>query len=159
MGLTNKVIISTTSFLLLFAAMDSSATHCTKKQAKESVETICKAIEKKGDQAKADIKKFRYCGNNYVWVQDSNIKMVVHPIKPRLNGKPLNKNKDKKGKHLFIEFDKMAKKQKDGGWVNYYWTKPGEEAPTPKTSFVKLCGGKLKWIAGSGIWVKADKKK
>ena len=144
-----KKMLITTFFI---AISYSGYAACTKKQAKESVEKMCAVIEKKGDNAKADIKKFRYCDTNYVWVQDSDVKMVVHPIKGRLNGRSLKKNKDKKGKLLFIEFDKVAKANKDGGWVDYYWTKPGEESPTPKISFVKMCKGDKKWIVGSGIW-------
>jgi methyl-accepting chemotaxis protein len=144
-------------FLLLslsICLIQSANANCTKKQAKESVEKICKLIEAKGDAAIPEINKFRYCDSNYVWVQDSNIKMIVHPIKGRLNGRSLVKSKDKKGLLLFVEFDKVAKANKNGGWVNYFWTKPGDEAPTPKTSFLKLCGGSKGWIAGSGIWTK-----
>lgn len=141
----------TLALVLLFSSAASIAA-CTKDQAKASVEKICGIIEAKGDAAKADIKSYRYCDTNYVWVQDSDVKMVVHPIKGRLSGKSLKKNKDKKGKHLFIEFDKKAKAVAAGGWVDYYWTKPGGEAPTPKTSFVKMCGGGKGWIAGSGVW-------
>jgi methyl-accepting chemotaxis protein len=146
-------IMKTLSLVVALSLMSSASfANCTKDQAKASVEKICDIISKKGDGAKDEIKKFRYCGTNYVWVQDSDVKMVVHPIKGRLNGRDLKRNKDKKGKHLFVEFDKMAKTNAAGGWVEYYWTKPGEEAPTPKVSFVKLCGGDKKWIAGSGIW-------
>ncbi len=130
----------------------SFAGDCSKEQAKASVEKMCKLIETKGKAAISEIKKYRYCGTNYVWIQDSDIKMVVHPIKGRLNGKSLKKIKDKKGLHLFVEFDKLAKANADGGWVDYYWTKPGDEAPTLKTSYIKMCGGPLKWIAGSGVW-------
>ena len=139
------------SFALLLTSVYSYG-KCTKKQAKESVEKMCDVITKKGDGAKAELKKYRYCDTNYVWVQDSDLKMVIHPIKARLNGRSLKKNKDKKGKFLFVEFDKMAKANKDGGWVDYYWTKPGDEKPTPKTSFLKLCAGDKKWIVGSGVW-------
>ncbi|EQC51332.1 cache domain-containing protein [Bacteriovorax sp. DB6_IX] len=138
--------------LALTLLTSSNAFSCSKEEAKASVEKICSLIGAKGDGAKDEIKKFRYCGTNYVWVQDSDVKMVIHPIKGRLNGRDLKKNKDKKGKHLFVEFDKMAKAKAEGGWVDYYWTKPGEEAPTPKVSFVKMCPGDKKWIAGSGVW-------
>ncbi len=141
------------SLFITFALLSSATfAECSKEQAKASVEKICSIIAAKGDGAKDEIKKFRYCGTNYVWVQDSDVKMVVHPIKGRLNGKDLKRNKDKKGKHLFVEFDKKAKAVKAGGWVEYYWVKPGEEQSTPKVSFVKLCGGDKKWIAGSGVW-------
>lgn len=145
------------SLSLFFLSAKIFAEECKREQAKESVEKMCKEIEEKGEAAKAIVNSFRYCENNYVWVQDKDVKMVVHPIKPRLNGQDLKTNKDDKGKLLFIEFDKMAKEKKEGGWVDYYWTKPGDPAPTPKESFVKICGGKLNWIAGSGVWTAAKK--
>ena len=140
------------AMVVLSLGITTAQAGCSKEEAKKSVEKMCALIAKKGDAAIAEIKKYRYCDNNYVWIQDSDVKMVVHPIKRRLNGKSLKKVKDKKGLHLFVEFDKMAKSNPNGGWVDYYWTKPGDEAPTPKTSFVKVCGGDKKWIAGSGIW-------
>jgi methyl-accepting chemotaxis protein len=94
---------------------------CTKDQAKEAVVKMCGEIEKDGDKSIPTIKKFRFCGDNYVWVQDSDIKMVVHPIKPKLNGESLVKNEDENGLKLFVEFDKKAKAEKDGGWVDYVW--------------------------------------
>ncbi len=88
--------------------------------------------------------------------------MVLHPIKRKLNHKAhggrnkkdLKVYKDKKGKAIFIEFDKVAGANKDGGWVDYVWPKPGSEDATHKVSFVKKCGGGLNWVAGSGIWNK-----
>lgn len=128
---------------------------CTKEDAKKAVLEACTEIEKDSKEAKDIIRKKRHCGTNYVWLQDSDTKMVLHPIKPRLNGKDLTKNKDEDGKLLFVEFDKMAKGKAEGGWVDYLWAKPGAEKATAKTSFVKLCDPKgVKWIAGSGIWKK-----
>lgn len=125
---------------------------CTKDQAKEAVLKMCTEIEKDADKGIEAVKKFRYCDDNYVWVQDSDVKMVVHPIKPKLNGTSLKENKDENGFALFVEFDKKAKAEKDGGWVDYVWPKPQAEKATPKTSFVKKCAGPKSWIAGSGVW-------
>ena len=96
--------------------------------------------------------------------------MVIHPIKRRLNGKPLDQHKDENGVALFVEFDiethKVAKnvtrarqianfEDNHGGWVDYLWAKPGAEKATakpPMWSFVKEGPGEIAWIAGSGIW-------
>ncbi len=145
-----KTALLTVGITLL--ATNTHAGDCSKEQAKASVEKICGMIEAKGKGALKDIAKFRYCGSNYVWVQDKDVKMVIHPIKPRLNGKDLKASKDEKGKHLFVEFDKLAKSTPAGGWVDYHWAKAGAEKATPKVSFVKTCSAKLGWIAGSGIW-------
>lgn len=138
----------------IFSANGFSETPCSKEQAKESVLKMCKSIEEKGEGAKSDIQKYRYCGDNYVWVQNAkDITMVIHPIKVALNGKDLKEHKDEKGKFLFIEFDKAAKANSEGGWVDYVWAKAGAEKATDKESFVKLCKkGDLEWIAGSGVW-------
>lgn len=138
--------------IILVLPLGASGQDCTKDQAKDAVEKMCKEVESKGDAALDTIQTFRFCGDNYVWVQDAEVKMVKHPIKPKLNGTSLKENKDENQKALFVEFDKMAKAKKDGGWVDYVWPKPGAEKATDKTSFIKKCGGPKGWIIGSGIW-------
>lgn len=132
---------------------------CSKKVAEEKVNEVCKAISEKGEAVKADWPKsllFENCGDNYIWVQDtsSDIKMVMHPVKQRLNGNVIGTQLDENKFPLFAEFDKAAKAKADGAWVDYVWAKPGQEKATPKTSYVKIC--KMKdgsaWIAGSGVW-------
>ncbi len=144
--------------LPMFTSMIYGAV-CSKDVAQKKVEAFCAKVEKKGDSVKAewpDSIKFENCGENYIWIQDTSaqIKMIMHPIKTTLNGQPLIDIKDKNGVQLFKEFDTLAKKTPAGGWVDYLWAKPGTDAATPKTSFVKLC--KLpsgeSWIAGSGMW-------
>ena len=54
-------------------------------------------------QAAAAIGKIRYAGSEYVWINDMHPTMVMHPIKPDLNGKDLTSNKDPNGKQLFVE--------------------------------------------------------
>lgn len=147
----------------LVALQMSFAAHaagvCTKAEAEKWVNDICKKISEKGSDIQSEWPQgllFQNCGDNYVWVQDTTkeIKMVMHPIKQRLNGQSLTEHVDENKFHLFIEFDKAAKKSEKGAWVDYMWAKPGAEKATAKTSFVKAC--KMKngesWIAGSGVW-------
>jgi methyl-accepting chemotaxis protein len=151
-------LLFTCVLLMSFSAI---AGECTKAEAKKAVEFACGEIEKNGKAGLKAIQEFKYCGQNYVWIQDSpETRMVLHPIKRKLNHKAhggrnkkdLKGYKDKKGKAIFIEFDKTANAKADGGWVDYVWPKPGAEDATPKVSFVKKCGGGLNWVAGSGIW-------
>ena len=146
-----KIALLTVSVCSLLGS-NAFAGDCTKAQAKESVEKMCAAIKSKGKSAMADVGKYRYCGSNYVWIQDADVKMVLHPIKRRLNGKDLTGSKDENGKKLFVEFDQVAKANTAGGWVDYVWAKPGAEKATAKVSYVKVCEGGLNYIAGSGIW-------
>jgi methyl-accepting chemotaxis protein len=107
------------------------------------------------DQAKMEalsaIKDLRYSGEEYFWINDMHPTMVMHPIKPELDGKDLSGNKDSTGKLLFIEFVNMVKVN-GGGFVDYMWPKPGSADPVAKVSFVKGFAP-WGWIIGSGVYI------
>ena len=93
----------------------------------------------------------RYDGANYLWINDLGPKMVMHPIKPELNGKDLSENKDPNGKALFMEMVKVCR-DKGKGFVEYAWSKPGNSQPVPKISYVELYQP-WGWVVGTGIYV------
>jgi methyl-accepting chemotaxis protein len=97
------------------------------------------------------IKAMRYNTDDYLWINDSHPTMVMHPIKPALDGKDLSDFKDPKGKKLFVEFAKVCR-EKDEGTVDYLWPKPGQEQPVEKLSYVKLFKP-WDWIIGTGIYI------
>jgi len=101
--------------------------------------------------ALAIIKSLRYDKSQYFWVNDLHPNIIMHPIKPSLDGKDVGGVKDPKGKHLFKAFVEVCKKHGEG-FVDYYWPKPGEDAPVLKISFVKLFD-KWGWVVGSGIYI------
>ena len=103
------------------------------------------------ERAYKRIKSMRYGDGDYFFIIDSHPKMVMHPIKPELDGKDLSENKDPKGKLLFIEMVKVTKDKGDG-YVDYYWPKPGQQQPILKISFVKLFKP-WGWITGTGVYV------
>ncbi len=96
------------------------------------------------------ISAMRYQGNGYFWINDMHPTMVMHPIKPALNGSDLTANKDPNGKHLFVEFVKTV--QAGGkGFVDYYWPKPGAEEPVLKYSHVAGFAP-WGWVVGTGVY-------
>ena len=97
------------------------------------------------------VRNLRYQGNEYFWVNDLEPKMLMHPIKPELDGKNVSDLKDPNGKQIFVEFAKVAK-EKEAGVVEYMWAKPGASKPVEKISYVKLVKG-WDWVVGSGIYV------
>ncbi|MCL9783502.1 methyl-accepting chemotaxis protein [Vibrio sp. S4M6] len=103
------------------------------------------------EQAHKAVEKLRYEKNDYFWINDSKPVMIMHPIKPALNGKDLSNVKDPTGKKLFIEFVDVTKKH-GAGFVNYMWPKPGSETDVEKVSYVKLFKP-WGWIVGSGVYI------
>lgn len=131
---------------------------CDDKLVKSKVDEACKVLAEKGRDGIADVKKLRFdcCGEpDYVWINDLSPKMIMHPIKPQLDGTDLSENADPDGKKLFVEFAKSVKSKPSGGWVDYKWTKLGEADPSPKRSWVRGCkakGESENWVVGSGTW-------
>ena len=102
-------------------------------------------------QAVQALKAMRYESNDYFWINDMVPRMVMHPMKPALNGQDLSGSKDPNGKPLFVEMVNVCRK--DGaGFVDYMWPKPGVDKPQPKISYVKLFP-RWQWVIGSGIYV------
>lgn len=97
------------------------------------------------------IKALRYNKTNYLWINDTSPTMVMHPIKPALNGKDLSRFEDPNGKKLFIEMANVSKANGEGE-VDYFWPKPGNKEPVHKISYVKLFQP-WGWIIGTGIYV------
>ncbi len=100
--------------------------------------------------AAAAVGKLRYQGDNYFWINDLHPTMVMHPVRPDLDGKDLVAIKDPNGLALFVEFAKVAG-QNGSGFVDYMWPKPGFDKPVEKTSYVALFKP-WGWIIGTGVY-------
>ncbi len=101
--------------------------------------------------ALAKLATLRYGNNDYIWVNDMTPRMIMHPMRPELNGKDLTANKDPNGKALFMEFVSVVKK--DGaGFVDYEWPRPGAEKPQPKLSYVAGFAP-WGWVVGTGVYI------
>ena len=97
------------------------------------------------------IRVMRYGQDNYFWINDEHPTMVMHPMKPELDGKDLSDLKDPDGKAIFVEFVNAARNP-EGDFVYYQWPKPGQTQPVAKLSFVKRFAP-WGWIVGTGIYI------
>lgn len=102
-------------------------------------------------QAAERLSAIRYDGANYLWINDLAPKMIMHPLKPELNGTDLSGNKDPNGKALFVEMADVCR-DKGKGFVEYAWAKPGSAKPVPKISYVELYKP-WGWVVGTGIYI------
>jgi methyl-accepting chemotaxis protein len=116
-------------------------------------------LAKKQQKAAAMIKALRYGPENkdYFWINDMHPTMVMHPYKPKLDGKDLSGFKDPDGKKLFVEFVNTCRENGEG-FVDYYWPKYGADKPQPKLSFVKLFKP-WNWVIGSGVYMEVAETK
>lgn len=119
------------------------------KEYEENRGTMSK--EKLAKRIKNIVSSVRYDNGNYFWINDTAPKMVMHPMKPALDGKDLSEFKDPNGIYLFNEMAKVAK-QKGKGIVEYSWAKPGFDKPQPKVSYVRVFKP-FNWVIGTGAYV------
>ena len=102
-------------------------------------------------QALEELKQLRFGDNGYVWVNDLQAVVLMHPFKPEMDGTDASHVKDPNGKALFVEFAKVARAQGDG-YVDYMWPKPGVEQPVAKLSHV-IRFEPWGWVIGNGVYV------
>lgn len=101
--------------------------------------------------AAAVISKMRYSGSEYFWINDMRATIIMHPVKPELDGKDGSAIKDPTGQPVFKAFaDEVAAHGQ--GFVHYLWPKPGNDEPVEKLSYVKGFEP-WGWVIGSGIYI------
>ncbi|MGD9969821.1 MAG: methyl-accepting chemotaxis protein [Sulfuricurvum sp.] len=151
--------------LMQLSDLKKELLHSKEMMLKTQIDTVCSLSEfyvkeaKEGriseaeaqEAAKRAIKHLRYNGDDYCFILDTNVRGVMHPIKPQLDGTDLSGIEDPNGVKLFVEFARVAKTQKEG-FVRYMWSKPGKEEPQPKLSYVRLFEA-WGWIIGSGVYI------
>ncbi|WP_417327988.1 methyl-accepting chemotaxis protein [Halarcobacter sp.] len=145
---------------------EKDAYHSKEAELKSYVEIAIKTVEAFYKRAQNDpentesykkaaldaIESIRYGKDGYYWINDSHPNMVMHAIKPALNGKDLSKVKDPNGVYLFVEMAKITQGNPKGGLVEYVWPKPGFEKPQPKFSYV-MKFEPWDWVIGTGAYV------
>ena len=135
--------------------MATSSTKATTEMIIKKVEQACKLVGKKGKKAFREFKgkksNFLFAGT-YIWINDLDGNMLMHPIKPKMVGNNYMSLKDANGKRFFVEMINKVVEENEG-WVEYVWPKPGEEEPSLKVSYVKkiMCDGK-EVLVGCGTY-------
>ena len=133
---TRHVVETASSILSHFHDMEKAGT-ATREEAQK--------------MAAALIKEMRYEKSDYFWINDMHPRVVMHPIKPKLDGQDVSGVKDKNDKRLFVAFVDVVRA--DGaGFVDYLWPKPNHDQPVEKISYVKGFQP-WGWIVGSGIYI------
>jgi len=163
-GITVVLIAALVLFVLL-PLIGEKMMDGKKEKTKSVVEVAYNLVADLGERAKRGeiseeearkraidhVKHLRYQGKEYFWINDLTPRMIMHPIKPELDGTDLSENKDPRGTYLFREFANICR-EKGEGFVPYLWPKPGASEPVEKISYVKLYEP-WGWVIGSGIYV------
>jgi methyl-accepting chemotaxis protein len=110
------------------------------------------SLEEAQKRAKDRIRNFRFGkdGEDYLWLNDLEPKVIMHPLRPELEGKNVSDVKDGSGNQIFLEMVNVCK-DKGEGVIQYLWPKSEGAKPSPKISFVKIYKP-WGWIIGFGVY-------
>ncbi|MEH6652128.1 MAG: methyl-accepting chemotaxis protein [Motiliproteus sp.] len=101
--------------------------------------------------ALTNLEALRYGDNDYFFVLNKKTEMLMHPIKPALNGQNVAHVKDNNGVLLMQEM--VSNASRDGeAYVRYQWERAGSSEPVDKMSYSRL---HPQWglIVGTGIYI------
>ena len=105
-------------------------------------------------QAARVLRELRYGGDNrdYLWVTDADVRMVVHPYRPDLEGQSLVAYADPDGVRLFAASHELVATE-GSGYIRYRWQHHDDPAHLQsKLSFVQGFTP-WGWVIGSGVYL------
>lgn len=141
---------------------DEKSIECQKEIAKTIVHGTALGLgevlsDVRGDKKRiALIRKFvspvRFYADNtgYFYVYKVNCMNIAHATQKDLQGKNLYKHKDARGKYVIRELSNAAKA--GGGFVDFYWLKPGVKGEQKKLGYVEPIPG-TDYFIGTGVYL------
>jgi signal transduction histidine kinase len=171
-GMIRPIILLTTLFFLtltmihadacLAKASNDTSLECDKEIAKTIVHATASGLgevlkdvkteDKRVALIRAFISPMRFYRDNsgYFYAYDFNGVNIVLATQKDLQGKNLYDHKDTKGKYVIRELIAAAKK--GGGFVEYYWLKPGAKDEQKKLGYVEGIPG-TNYFIGTGVYL------
>lgn len=139
-----KTMMGFASLALLLGAAPAwvGAVNPDAATAEEVIAKVRQAAKHLHDKGQAGFPDFNNSADwawkdSYVFVYSCrDNKMIAHPLRPDLVGKPILQMEDDKGNMLFQKLCEASNKS-NGGWVEYWWPKPGEAKASRKISYTQ----------------------
>lgn len=138
---TGGVVVALSAALLWWgpAAEAQEEGSATVEEVVAKVEEAARYLHDKGQAAFSDFST----SARWVW-KDSYVfvfscledRMLAHPLRPDLVGRPILRMEDEKGNLLFEKLCKAGKDER-GGWAEYWWPKPGEAKASRKITYTR----------------------
>lgn len=113
-------------------------------------------VEAKGEKAFPafrDVTSSYVVKDAYIFVIDRNGVEFVNPAFPNLEGRNLLDLKDTNGKEIVREALQLVQ-NKEHGWIDYMWPKPGDSTSTQKSTYVSKAKFGKDWVmVGCGVYL------
>lgn len=101
-------------------------------------------------RAFVDSVRFYSDKTGYFYAYDSQCVNMAHATQKDLVGKNLFDHRDRAGKYVIREL--LAAARRGGGFVEFYWEKPGATGTHKKLGYVEPIPG-TDWFIGAGVYM------
>ena len=108
-------------------------------------------VEDAKKRAMNHVRNIRYGESGYFTLLDSHPTVLMHPMKPEMNGRDVGSYRDPNGVALYMDAVKVT--QNGGqGFTTFAFSKPGSSEPVPKVSY-NVSYQPWDWILMTGVYV------
>ncbi|MEZ2354664.1 methyl-accepting chemotaxis protein [Caballeronia sp. RCC_10] len=97
------------------------------------------------------IRNIRYGENGYFTLLNSHPTVLMHPMKPEMNGRDVSSYRDPNGVALYIDAVKVTANGAQG-FTTFAFARPGATEPVPKVSY-NVSYQPWDWILMTGVYV------
>jgi methyl-accepting chemotaxis protein len=92
-------------------------------------------------QAIARVAAMRYeDGTGYITIVSPDSTVIDNPMSPHINGHNMRDFRDKKGNYLYQKIASAGASAEGGGYIDYWWPRPGASDASPKLAYVQRFG-------------------
>jgi len=99
--------------------------------------------------ALSQLRAMRFGDSGYLLITDTSSNVIMHPVKPELEGTNLRSLKGPNGRPIFRDGAELARA--GGGYTSYLWPKPGHQKPVEKISRVGYFAS-WDWSISTGLY-------
>lgn len=158
------VLIMSVSLFLSLKTLNSQLIRAREKESEDIIQLVTSnidaykadvdsgklSLEEAQSRALKRVQAMKYDGENYIWINDYDTKMLSHP---KLKGQDASQVADNNGIRFFYEGTELAKAN-GAGIVKYHWTKQGQPKDKyyPKVSYFKNYPD-WHWIIATGAYL------
>ena len=134
---------------IIECAMNVAADYATKASAGAMSEAEAQQL------ALDAIRGMKFGQGDYLYILDGENNMLMHPIKPELEGKSMDQEQDKGRNKIYLFrllHEETMQSAEGKGYIEYYWPRPGENTPSPKLGAAHVLP-EWGWLICSGVYL------
>ncbi|WP_043743280.1 methyl-accepting chemotaxis protein [Paramagnetospirillum magneticum] len=98
------------------------------------------------------LRAWRYGNNDYVFINSYDMRPLMHPLRPEMEGQDQSEMKDPNGVYVTRAMIEVARSPAGAGFTSYHWARVKDKPPVPKLVYV-INYKPWNWVLGTGVYI------